>query len=195
MKNINDTVIVATNNPGKIKEIKQILFNYNIKSLKDINLEIEVEETGETFEENAIIKATEISKLTNMPAIADDSGLCVKELNDFPGVKTARFLGENSTKDQRNDYIIEKMKDVQKENRTAKAVTVIAYIDLKNDKKIVCRGEIQGYISNQKKGNNGFGFDEIFELENGKTLAQLSDEEKNKISSRTKALEMLKKEL
>lgn len=193
--NTENIIIAATNNKGKLKEIKEILDSYNIKSLKDINLEIEVEETGEIFEENSILKALEISKITNMPAIADDSGLCVEILDGFPGVKTARFLGEDATQEERNNYIIEKLKDVEKENRKAQVVTTITYIDIKNNKQIVCRGEIQGYIATQKRGDNGFGFDEIFELENGKTLAQLSQEEKNEISSRKKALEMLKEQI
>lgn len=184
-------ILVATNNKGKLEEIKQILKDYNLLSLKDIGCKVNVDEDGKTFEENAIKKAKEISKITNMPCIADDSGLCIDVLNGWPGVHTARFLGENATDEDRNNYILEKMKN--EKNRSAKVVCAIAYY-YKEDT-IVVRGEIEGKIPKEKRGENGFGFDSIFELENEKTLAELTNEEKNKVSSRKIALEKLKEKL
>lgn len=190
---MKNKIVIASNNKGKIKEIREILSNYEILSLNDLNCDVEVEENKDTFEENSLKKAREISKILNMPCIADDSGLCIEELNGFPGVKTARFLGDDSTQEDRNNYLIEKLKG--KENRKATVVTVMSYVDIQKNIEIAVRGELNGYIANEKRGSNGFGFDEIFEIKNGKTLAQLNNEEKNKISSRKIALEKLKERL
>ena len=186
-------IVMATNNKGKLKEVREILNDYEILSLSDLNCEIDVEEDKDTFEGNSLKKAREISKLLKMPCIADDSGLCIEALKGFPGVKTARFLGEDATQDDRNNYLIKELG--QKENRKAQVVTVMSYVDIEKSEEIVARGELQGYIAKEKRGNNGFGFDEIFELESGKTLAELESEEKNEISSRRRALENLKKQL
>lgn len=186
-------IVMATNNQGKLKEVREILKDYEILSLKDLGCDIEVEEDQETFEGNSLKKATEISKLLKMPCIADDSGLCIEELNSFPGVLTARFLGENASQEERNNYLISKLEG--KENRKETVVTVMTYVDTERNEKLVARGEVNGNIAKEKRGNNGFGFDEIFELKNGKTLAQLTSEEKNKISSRKIALENLKYQL
>lgn len=187
-------ILVATNNEGKLIEIKQILCDYEIISLKDINCTIEIEEDGETFEENAIKKAEAVYNQTKIPCIADDSGLEIEEFNGWPGVKTARFLGKdkatNEYAKERNEYILEKMKNLSKEKRKAKHVTCIAYCDGNGTK--VVRGEEKGYIAETPRGNEGFGFDEIFELEDGRTYAQIGKQEKNKISSRKKALEKIK---
>ncbi len=187
-------IILATNNKGKAKEIQEILENEEIKTLKELNINIEVEEDGKTFEENALKKARAIYNLTKKPCVADDSGICIKELNGFPGVKTARFLGENATPRERNEYLIKQLENVPKERRTVEFITCIAYIN-KNGEEKVYKGILQGYIAQKPHGNNGFGFDEIFELEDGRTLAELSSEEKNKISSRRIALEKLKAEI
>lgn len=190
-------LLVASNNPGKIKEIKEILNNYEILSLKEIQCEIEIEEDEKTFEENAIKKAKTIYDATQIPCIADDSGIEIEEFNGWPGVLTARFLGKDkATNDyarERNEYILEKMKKIPKERRKVKHVTCIAYCD-QNGIKVV-RGEQIGYIATSPKGENGFGFDEIFELLNGKTMAEISKQEKNQISSRKKALEKMKKQI
>ena len=186
-----EKIIVATNNEGKLKEIKEILDNYELLSLKEVGMSIEVVEDGKTFKENALKKAKEVFKITNIPCIADDSGLCIDIFDGWPGIKTARFLGENVAQKDRNKYILEKMKE--KKERTAKVVCDIAYFDGKNE--IVVEGIINGKIPLEERGNNGFGFDSIFELEDGRTLAELTDIEKNKISSRKIALEKLKKEL
>ena len=184
-------ILIATNNSGKVKEIEEILSEYKLLTLKDLDLKIEVKEDGKTFEENSLKKAKEISEKTNLPCIADDSGLCIDALDGFPGVYTARYIGGEKTKKKRNLELIEKLKD--KENKTARFICVATFY-YKGKKKIE-KGEIIGKIADYPRGENGFGFDEIFELENGKTLAELSLEEKNKISSRKIALNKLKKDL
>ncbi len=187
-------ILVATNNEGKLKEIKEILSKHEIISLKEIECEIEVEEDGKTFEENAIKKAKTIYNKTKIPTLADDSGIEIEEYNGWPGVKTARFLGKDKSGNEyareRNEYILEKMKNLPKEKRKVKHITCIAYCDKSGEK--VVRGEQIGYIAKFPKGENGFGFDEIFELENGKTMAEIPKEEKNKISSRKKAIEQIR---
>lgn len=183
-------ILMATNNKGKIKEMKEILKKYDLVSLEEIGCNIDVVEDKENFEGNALKKAKEISRATNMPCIADDSGLCIDEFDGWPGVYTVRFLGEDSTARQRNEYILNKMKDLSENKRTAKVKCVVVYYE--NGKEIVAKGEVEGKIAMNYRGENGFGFDEIFELKNGKTYAELSKEEKNKISHRKIALENLK---
>ena len=184
-------VVIATNNPGKIKEIKVILKDYEILTLKDMNCEIEVEEDQDTFEGNAMKKAKEIAEALKMPAIADDSGLCIDILKGWPGVYTARFLGENATQEQRNNAILEKMK--KEPERMARVRCCMAYYEEGNF--ILGKGEVEGKIAIQKRGKNGFGFDEIIELPNGKTFAELTLDEKNQISHRKLALQDLKENL
>ncbi len=186
-------ILVATNNSGKIKEIQEILKGYQLVTLKDINCKIEVKEDQETFEGNAKKKAKEIAELTNMPCIADDSGLCIEAFNGWPGIHTARFLGEEATPTERNEAILEKMKNLKQEQRKAKVVCVVVYYE--DGKFVVARGEVSGKIAEQPKGKNGFGFDPIFELENGRTYAELSQKEKNEMSHRKRALENLEKQL
>lgn len=183
-------IVIATNNQGKQKEIKEILTNYEIITLKEMNCKIEVEENEKTFEGNAKKKAKEIAEILKMPVIADDSGLCIDCLNGWPGVYTARFLGENATQEQRNEKILEKMNGKKEDERKARVKCCMAYYD--NEKFVIGKGEVEGKIAEYKRGDNGFGFDEIFELPNGKTYAQLTREEKNQISHRKLALEDLK---
>ena len=188
-----EKIVVATNNEGKLKEIKEILKEYELVSLKEIKCKIEVEEDKETFEGNALKKAKEVFEKTNMPCIADDSGLCINVFEGWPGVNTARFLGEGATQKQKNDAILEKMSKFKGEERKAKVKCVIVYY-YKKDKYITAKGEIEGRIAEEPRGKNGFGFDEIFEL-NNKTLAELTKKEKNMVSARKLALENLKKQL
>lgn len=184
-------MIVASNNEGKLREIKEIFNDIELKTLKEANIFIEVEEDQDTFYGNALKKAKEIYLISKEETISDDSGLCINSLNDWPGVLTHRFLGEDKTDRERNLAIIERCKDL--EDRSAKVVCNIVYY---NDGKIVVgEGIINGYISKEVRGQNGFGFDEIFELENGKTLAELSPSEKNNISARSLALKDLKNKL
>ena len=187
-------IVIASSNKGKIKEIQEILSNYKIISLKElnINLDIEIEENEKTFLENAIKKATEISKnLNGKLCIADDSGIEIEYLNGFPGVHTKRWM--EGTDRQRNLAILDKLQGVPKDKRKITFTTAMA---LTNGRDLItAEGKIDGYVSENIRGENGFGFDEIFELENGKTLAELSNNEKNEISSRKKALEILKEKL
>ncbi len=186
-------IVIATNNQGKLEEMRQILKNYELLSLKDINCEMEVDEDQETFEGNAKKKAKEVAVVSNMACIADDSGLCIEALDGWPGVHTARFLGENATNQEKNEAILEKMKDLKGEKRKATVKCIVAYYE--KGEFIIGRGEIQGRIAEKPRGKEGFGFDPIFELENGKTYAEISKEEKNRISHRKRALENLEKQL
>lgn len=184
-------MILATNNKGKLKEIKEILTDYEIYSLNDKNIDIDVVEDADSFFGNAYKKAKEIFELTNEPVIADDSGLCINALNDFPGVLTHRFLGDNKTDEERNIELIKRADALS--DRSAKVVCVLVYYDGKRT--IVGEGILDGKISTTLRGENGFGFDPIFELPNGKTLAELSPLEKNKLSARYLAAIDLKEKL
>lgn len=189
---MKNEIIMASGNKGKIKEAQEILSNYKIIPMKELGIDIDVEEDKETFEGNAIKKAQTISnKLNGKMCLADDSGIEIEYLNGFPGVQTKRWL--DGTDRERNLAIIEKLKDVPKENRKIKFVTAIAISDGNNT--ISAVEFMEGFVAENVRGDNGFGFDEIFELDDGRTLAELSQEEKNEISSRKKALERLNKEL
>lgn len=185
-------IIIASGNKGKIKEAQEILKEFKVISIKELGIDIEVEEDKETFEGNAIKKAETIAKeLNGKMCIADDSGIEIEYLDGFPGVRTKRW--HQGSDRERNLAILEKMQGVEKSNRKIDFVTAIA---LSDGKKTICKkGIISGYVSESIKGENGFGFDEIFELENGKTLAELSNKEKNEISARRIAIEEIRKEL
>lgn len=191
-------IIVATGNEGKMKEIRQILDGEDVEivSLKDENLQdVEIVEDGKTFEENALIKASTISKLTGTMVLADDSGLEVDYMDKAPGVYSARYLGEDTPYTVKNNHIIDELKDAEGEERSARFVCVIACV-LPDGRSITTRGTIEGQIGYEEKGSNGFGYDPIFYLpERGCTTAELSPEEKNKISHRGKALTAMYKKL
>lgn len=184
-------MIIATNNKGKLEEIRKIFKEYNIYSLKDKNIDIDVVEDEDTFLGNAKKKAREIYLVAKEATIADDSGLCINCLDGFPGVMTHRFLGDDATDRMRNEYLINKVN--KHKDRSAEFICNIVYFD--GEKEVVGEGILKGSISRECRGNNGFGFDEIFELPNGKTLAELSSEEKNMISARYKALNDLKQKI
>ena len=189
---MNKEIIIASGNKGKIEETEEILRGYKIIPIKELGIDIDVEEDKETFEENAIKKAQEISKYLNgMMCIADDSGIEIEYLDGFPGVFTKRWHA--GTDRERNLEIIKKLKGVEKSKRKITFTTAIALAECEN----VYTGiaSIYGYVAENVRGDNGFGFDEIFELENGKTLAELTSEEKNEISARKKALEIIKSKL
>ncbi len=184
-------MILATNNKGKLEEIRKILTNYKIYSLKDKNINADVEEDKDSFLGNAMKKAKEIYEISHEETIADDSGLCINCLNGFPGVMTHRFLGEEATDRMRNEYLI---KEVNKyDDRSAKVICNLVYYD--GIDIIIGEGILEGYISKECRGDNGFGFDEIFELSNGLTLAELTPNEKNEISARFLAVKDLEKKL
>lgn len=181
-------IVMASGNKEKIKEAQEILKDYKIISMNELGIDIEVEEDQDTFEGNAVKKAETISKkLNGKMCIADDSGIEIEYLEGFPGVYTKRW--HQGTDRERNLAIIEKLKGVPKENRKIKFITAMAVSDSENT--ITAIGEIEGYVADSPRGQNGFGFDEIFELEGGKTLAELSFEEKNEISARRRVLEVL----
>lgn len=185
-------IILSTDNKNKIREIKDILSaeDVEIATKKDFNINIEIEEDGETLEENSYKKAKEIWEKTKEIVIADDTGLFVKELKGEPGVKSARYAGEHSTDLENRTKLIEKSRNI--ENREAKFITIITIID-ESGKVHIAKGECSGKIILEERGTNGFGYDSIF-IPDGydKTFAQLGDITKNKISHRTKALKNLK---
>lgn len=184
-------MIFASNNKGKLAEIKNIFSEEEILSLKEANITIDVIEDADTFYGNALKKAQEIYEITRQEVIADDSGLCIEALNGWPGVLTHRFAGENKTDLEINNAILEKCQTLS--NRKAKVVCTLVYYDGK--RAIVGEGILPGNISLNPRGTNGFGFDPIFELEQGKTLAELTSIEKNKCSARYLAAIDLKDKL
>lgn len=191
-------IIVATGNEGKMDEIRQILGDENIvfSSLKDENLQdIEIVEDGDSFEENAIIKARRISDITGQMVLADDSGLEVDYLDKAPGIYSARYMGEDTPYSVKNQHIIDLLEGVADEKRTARFVCVIACA-FPDGHTITTRGTIEGRIGYEEKGANGFGYDPIFYVpEFGCTTSELLPEEKNKISHRGKALMAMYHEL
>ncbi|MCI9413050.1 MAG: RdgB/HAM1 family non-canonical purine NTP pyrophosphatase [Clostridia bacterium] len=187
-------IIVASNNKGKIREIQDILKEYKVISMKDLGIDIEIEEDGETFEENALIKARTIAKMTGKLCIADDSGLCIEAFDGFPGIKTARFLGENATQAEKNNYIVEKVQGLPRGKRKSKFICTIAVVTPEKEEKTFT-GELEGYITTEIRVEGGFGMDPIFELEDGKTLAEIGTQAKDKISHRYKALVQLREYL
>ena len=189
---VNKEIVIASGNNGKIKEAQEILNEYKIIPMKELGINIDVEEDKETFVGNAIKKAETIAKETNgKVCLADDSGIEIEYLNGFPGVHTKRWL--NGTDRERNLAIIEKLQGVPKEKRNIKFITAMALSD--GNRTISVEASIDGYVTETPRGENGFGFDEIFELEDGRTLAELTDSEKNEISARRKALEKLREKL
>lgn len=184
-------MIAATNNKGKLKEIREILNEYRIYSLKEMGIYVDVEEDGETFLENAKKKAIEIYNIAHEEVIADDSGLCINALNGFPGVMTHRFLGDDASDIERNEYLINEVDKYS--DRSAKVICNLVYYN--GNDIIVGEGVLNGFISKKRRGENGFGFDDIFELSNGLTLAELSADEKNEISARALAIKDLQKKL
>lgn len=190
-------LIFATGNENKMKEIKMILAGsgYEILSMKEAGIDIDIVEDGSTFEENAIIKATAISKLCKELVLADDSGLEVDYMNKMPGIYSARFEGVDTPYSIKNKIIIDRLEGVPDEERTARFVCAIAAA-FPDGKVITKRAAIEGIIGYEEQGGNGFGYDPIFYVpEYGCTTAELSPEQKNEISHRGKALKLIKEEL
>ena len=183
-------MIFASNNKGKIKEIKSIFKDEEIISLKEANVDIDVIEEADSFYGNALKKAKEIFELTNIPVIADDSGICIDAFDGWPGVLTHRFAGEEATDEERNAIMLDKVNT--QDNKNAKVICNLVYYDGKEI--VVGEGILKGTIVSPR-GTNGFGFDPIFELESGKTLAELTSEEKNITSARYLAALDLKNKL
>lgn len=185
-------IIAATGNKGKLKEIKEIFPEYEIISSKEAGFNMEVEEDANTFEGNALKKAVAIAKVSGELCLADDTGIMIDYYKGWPSVHTDRWM--KGTDREKNLAIIEKMQGLPKEDRVVHWVTAIAIAD-GNGKNYVSTHSVDGTIATSIRGENGFGFDEIFELENGKTLAELSDKEKNEIGARKKALNKVKQYL
>lgn len=188
-------ILIATNNQHKIKEYQEIFNQFNIKvlSLKDLGIVCDPEETGETFEENSLIKARECAKYTNKIILADDSGLIINQLPDILGVKSSRFLGEDTPYEIKRKEVIKRLEG---KDRKASFVCCITILNMEKEP-LVFKGECFGRISEKEEGNQGFGYDPIFIPDSyEKTFASLGDEVKNKISHRgiasSKLVEYLK---
>ena len=193
----NHRIIFATSNEGKMKEVRMILADLGLEilSMKEAGILADIVENGKTFEENACIKAGQIQKLAGGIVLADDSGLEVDYLDGAPGIYSARYMGEDTSYDIKNQAIIDKLADAKGEERSARFVCAIAAA-LPDGRLLTTRGTIEGQIGYEIVGDGGFGYDPIFYLpERGMTTAQLSPEEKNQISHRGKALEAMKEKL
>ena len=187
--------VLASKNPHKLTELQRILGDMNVEVVleSDVGVDIDVEETGETFEENSLLKAKAVMEATGLPAIADDSGLCVTALAGGPGVYSARYGGEGLSDQERYQLVLNALKG--QIDRTAKFVSVVTACFPGGDV-LVARGECPGTIAYAPQGENGFGYDPVFFVPAlRKTFAQMTAEEKNSISHRGKALEKFKVEL
>ncbi len=183
-------VILASKNPHKLTELSAILsqHGFEIALESEYGLDIDVDETGTSFEENSLLKAEAVMKASGLPVLADDSGLMVDALDGAPGVYSARY-GHKSSDGERTAFLLENMKDVPDGKRTAKFVCVITCL-WPDGRKIVARGECPGVITHEVHGENGFGYDPVFYLpELGMTYAELPSEQKNAISHRARALQ------
>lgn len=185
-----EKIIFATGNQGKLKEIRMILKDLPVEivSMKEAGIDIDIDENGSTFEENAVIKAKAIMEKTGCLVLADDSGLEVDYMDKAPGIYSARFLGEDTSYDVKNNYILDRLKGVPDELRTARFVCAVAAV-FPDGRTVTRRGTIEGIIGHQTAGSNGFGYDPIFYVpEFNCTTAQLDPEQKNAVSHRGKAL-------
>ena len=186
-------LVFATGNQGKVNEFRQMLGDdYEILSMKDIGVDIDIVEDGKTFEENAVIKAKAVMEETGEMVLADDSGFEVDYLNKEPGIYSARYLGEDTSYDIKNQVILDRLAGVPDEERTARFVCAIAAA-LPDGRKEVVRGTMEGIIGHETAGENGFGYDPVFYLpEYGCTSAQLSPEKKNELSHRGEGLRKIR---
>lgn len=190
---VRQRLIIASNNAGKIREFRALLapFGFDVISMREAGFTEEISEDGETFEENAHIKARAVFEATGLPTIADDSGLEIDFLNGAPGVYSARYAGEGASDKDRCEKVLEEMHGVARPLRDARFVCSIYFIYAEDDEYSV-RGTVEGYIGDEMTGENGFGYDPIFMLENERSMAELDDDEKNEISHRARAFEQLK---
>ena len=197
-------IIFATGNQGKMREIRAILedMKWDVVSMKEAGIDPEIEENGATFTENAVIKAQTVAdalagekEVRECVVLADDSGLVIDCLNGEPGIYSARYLGEETPFSEKSADLLRRMKDVPEQERSARFVCAIAAV-FPDGEVVTTEGTVEGRIGYELKGNNGFGYDPIFYLpEYGRTAAELTDEEKNQISHRSRALELMKAEL
>ncbi len=189
-------IIIATKNPNKAKEFKRIFDESEItlKTLLDFPDFPDVRETGSTFEENAKLKAHAVMQKFNLPTIADDSGLQVDALFGQPGIYSARYAGDHNDA-ANNAKLLSELGGIPMEKRTARFVTTLVFSNPNNDDDLVVEGEVKGLIATLPEGDDGFGYDPLFYLpEMGKTMGQISMDEKNKISHRGRAIRKLENE-
>ena len=187
-------IVFATGNEGKMREVRLILqdLGFPVLSMKEAGVSLDIEENGTTFAENAMIKARAVWEKTGGIVLADDSGLVVDYLGGEPGVYSARYLGEDTSYEIKNQAIIDRLADAKEEERTARFVSAIATV-LPDASELVTEGTVEGLIAHEPAGNGGFGYDPIFYLpEYGVTSAEIPIEKKNEISHRGKALEAMK---
>ena len=187
-------IVFATGNEGKMREVRLILqdLGFPVLSMKEAGVSLDIEENGTTFAENAMIKARAVWEKTGGIVLADDSGLVVDYLGGEPGVYSARYLGEDTSYEIKNQAIIDRLEDAKEEERTARFVSAIAAV-LPDGSELVTEGTVEGLIAHEPAGNGGFGYDPIFYLpEYGVTSAEIPIEKKNEISHRGKALEAMK---
>ena len=180
-------IVIATFNKGKFKEFKDLFSNssFEILSLEDFTTE-DIDETGSSYEENAMLKAKKASELSNFPSLGDDSGLEVKLLNNDPGLFSARYSGKNATDEKNIKTLLKATKNL--ENTKAKFVSTLAFYDPQKNLELFSFGELEGEIIKEKKGDKGFGYDPVFKIKNsGQTLAEVSFKERMKISHRAKS--------
>lgn len=191
-------LLIASSNKGKIEEIKEYFKDLNFEFVMPDEFDSlsDVIEDKDTLKDNALKKARQRAKETNLLTLADDTGLEVDYLNGKPGVYSARFAHENATYEENNDKLLETLKGVPDEERTAHFRTVVAVVDPKENEEYTVSGYCEGYILKQRKGKRGFGYDPLFYVpEYDKSFAEISIELKNKISHRADALEKMKKVL
>lgn len=185
-------IVIATGNQGKVREFKEILapYGYEPVSMKDEGIDIDIVEDGDTFEENAHIKAKAVYDVCHLPVVADDSGLEVEFLDGAPGIYSARYAGEGATDKQRCEKVLDEMQGVEKPLRAAHFVCAI-YCILDDEREYCVRGTLDGFIAEEPQGENGFGYDPIMMVDDDHSVADLSEEQKNEISHRGKALRNL----
>ena len=187
-------IVFATGNEGKMREVRLILqdLGFPVLSMKAAGVSLDIEANGTNFEENALIKARAVWEKTGGIVLADDSGLVVDYLGGEPGVYSARYLGEDTSYEIKNQAIIDRLADAKEEERTARFVSAIAAV-LPDGSELVTEGTVEGLIAHEPAGSGGFGYDPIFYLpEYGVTSAEIPIEKKNEISHRGKALEAMK---
>lgn len=190
-------IVFATGNAGKMKEIRDIMKDsgYEVVSMKEAGLALDIDENGKTFEENALIKAAAVCTASGEIALADDSGLEVDYMDKAPGIYSARFLGEDTSYAVKNQYILDKLQGVKGDARSARFVCAIAAV-FPDGRKEIRKATIEGVIADAPAGENGFGYDPIFFVpEFGCTTAELTMEQKNQISHRARALKAMKEEV
>lgn len=185
-------LIIASNNKGKIREFKELLdgFGFEVISMSEAGFTDEIVENGDTFEQNAQIKARAVFRAVGEPVIADDSGLEIESLNGAPGVYSARYAGENATDKDRCDKVLCEMANVPDGERGARFVCSIC-LKLSEDEEYCVSGTVSGFIGRESVGNGGFGYDPIFMLNDTESMATIGEDEKNRISHRAQALEKL----